>query len=137
MYKTFNILIFFDKKWKTFYNSHKYSLVKIIIYFVRFSYTWKLVLLSFVVLVRNVNKEELNNCYCSFLQNLFISCKTFFLHLFKRVPILIFDQNSINGRYFQHPRGINPYGALYISRFHKYAPLLSDPKMVPSCSFMR
>jgi len=67
------------------------------------------------------------------------------LRMFKSVSILIFDQNSINGRYFQHPRGIldaiisvteglNSLGTLYIARFHKYAPLLRDPKMIPSCS---
>ena len=67
------------------------------------------------------------------------------LRMFKSVSILIFDQNSINGRYFQRPRGIleaiisvteglNSLGTLYIARFHKYAPLLRDPKMIPSCS---
>ena len=67
------------------------------------------------------------------------------LRMFKSVSILIFDQNSINGRYFQRPRGIldaiirvteglNSIGTLYIARFHKYAPLLRDPKMIPSCS---
>jgi len=67
------------------------------------------------------------------------------LRMFKSVSILIFDQNFMNGRYFQHPRGIldaiisvteglNSLGTLYIARFHKYAPLLRDPKMIPSCS---
>ena len=65
--------------------------------------------------------------------------------MFKSVSILIFDQNSFNGRYFQRPRGIldaiisvteglNSLGTLYIARFHKYAPLLRDPLMIPSCS---
>ena len=67
------------------------------------------------------------------------------LGMFKSVSILIFDQNSMNGRYFQRPRGIldaiisvteglNSLGTLYIARFHKYAPLLRDPKMISSCS---
>ena len=67
------------------------------------------------------------------------------LRMFKSVSILIFDQHFMNGRYFQHPRGIldaiisvteglNSLGTLYIARFHKYAPLLRDPKMIPSCS---
>jgi len=69
------------------------------------------------------------------------------LRMFKSVSILIFDQNSINGRYFQRPRGIldaiisvteglNSLGTLYIARFHKYAPLLRDPisQMISACS---
>ena len=67
------------------------------------------------------------------------------LRMFKSLSILIFDLNSINGRYFPSPRGIldaiisvteglNSLGTLYIARFHKYAQLLRDPKMIPSCS---
>ena len=73
--------------------------------------------------------------------------KNVYIYIYvKSVSILIFDQNSIKGRYFQRPRGIldaiiivkedlNSLGTLYIARFHTYALLLRDPEMIPSCSW--
>ena len=92
---------------------------------------WKIVIVVFYI------SCEIMCCLCNAKK-----C----LRMFKSVSILIFDQNSINGRYFQRPRGIldaiisvteglNSLGTLYIARFHKYAPLLRDPKMIPSCSW--
>ena len=84
---------------------------------------------------------------------LYISCEIMYclcnakkcLRMFKSVSILIFDQISINGCYFQRPRGIldaiisfteglNSLGTLYIARSHKYGLLLRDPAMITSCS---
>ena len=63
------------------------------------------------------------------------------LQMFKSLSILFFDQNSINERYFQCPRGIldaiisvvecrNSLGTLYVARFL----FLRDPKTIPSYS---
>ena len=80
MYITFNILFFLSTKSERlciialsiplyYQNNILFTKKRVfwLIYNLDFYLSWKLVLLSFVVCVRDVNEEGLKNCYCSFL----------------------------------------------------------------------
>ena len=89
----------------------------------------------FVTCKSNINMTLIN----TYIDGCLLICIT----TKRLVSILIFDQNSINGPYFQYPRGIldsiisateglKSLSTLFIGRFHKYASLLLDPKMILS-----